>query len=144
MPNIPISLEALVQEDTRMYAVITLFNAAFESWRSEKDPAKRAPIATRLLAMRDDAVKYLEPIGERNMSRLIQAKAAIVEDHLADAVALFDGLLKGQMAPPADAYLYAAFANLARREPGTAMRIATDGLERYPSYTPLQIGRAHV
>ncbi|MFM7809741.1 MAG: hypothetical protein ACKPEA_17710, partial [Planctomycetota bacterium] len=126
MPNVPVSLESLVQDEARMYAVITLFNTMFERWRQEPDEAKRAAVLPQMAAMRDEAVKFLESIGERGTSQLIQAKAAIAENRVADAVALFDTILKGQTTPPPDAYLYAAFANLARREAGSAMRVANE------------------
>jgi tetratricopeptide (TPR) repeat protein len=144
MPNLPISLEALVQEDARMYAVITLFNTMFEAWRQEPDEAKRTTMLPQLAAMRDEAVKFLDSIGERGTSQLIQAKSAVAENRVADAVALFDAILKGQASPPPDAYLYAAFANLARREAGSAMRVANEGLERYPVYTPLLLMRGEI
>ena len=144
MPNLPISLESLVQDDARMYAVMTLFNTQFEQWRAETDEAKRAVILPKLAAMRDEAVKFLEAIGERGTSQLIQAKTAIAENRVADAVALFDAILKGQVAPPPDAYLYAALANLVRREPGSALRVANEGMERYPAYTPLLMMRGEI
>jgi tetratricopeptide (TPR) repeat protein len=144
MPNLPVSLEALVQDEARMYAVMTLFNTQFERWRQESDEAKRNAMLPQLATMRDEAVKFLESIGERGTSQLIQAKSAIAENRVADATALFDSILKGQAAPPPDAYLYAAFANLARREAGSAMRIANEGVDRYPAYTPLLTMRAEV
>jgi tetratricopeptide (TPR) repeat protein len=144
MPNLPVSLESLVQDEARMYAVITLFNTMFEKWRQEADEAKRTAMIPQMAAMRDEAVKFLESIGERGTSQLIQAKAAIAENRVADAVALFDTILKGQATPPPDAYLYAAFANLARREAGSAMRVANEGVERYPGYTPLLMMRGEI
>jgi len=144
MPNLAVSLESLVQDEARMYAVITLFNTMFERWRQESDETKRAAMLPQMASMRDEAVKFLESIGERGTSQLIQAKAAIAENRVADAVALFDTILKGQATPPPDAYLYAAFANLARREAGSAMRVATEGVERYPVYTPLLMMRGEI
>jgi tetratricopeptide (TPR) repeat protein len=144
MPNLPVSLESLVQDEARMYAVMTLFNTMFEKWRQQSDEAKRAAMLPQMASMRDEAVKFLESIGERGTSQLIQAKAAIAENRVPDAVALFDGILKGQAAPPPDAYLYAAFANLARREAGSAMRVANEGVERYPVYTPLLMMRGEI
>ena len=144
MPNLPVSLESLVQDEARMYAVMTLFNTLFEKWRQESDEAKRNAMLPQMASMRDDAVKFLESIGERGTSQLIQAKAAIAENRVADAVALFDRILKGQASPPPDAYLYAAFANLARREAGSAMRVASEGLARYPAYTPLLMMRGEI
>jgi len=144
MPNLPISLESLIQDEARVVAVTTLFNTAFEQWRAEKEPSVQAIELPKLKALRDEAVKVLEPLGERGTADLIQAKSAIAENRLADAVVLLDNLLKGGSNPPADAYLYAAFANLFRKESGTAMKIATEGIERYPSYTPLLTMRAEI
>lgn len=144
MPNLPVSLEALVQEQTRVEAIITLFNAQFEEWRATKEPARKAELLTKLLAIRDAAVKQLEPIGERGTAQLIEAKTAIAEGRMADAVASLDSLLKSQTNPPADAYMYAAFANLFRKDTGTAMRVASEGLERYPVYTPLLAIRGEI
>ena len=88
MPNLAVSLESLVQDEARMYAVITLFNTMFERWRQESDETKRAALLPQMASMRDEAVKFLESIGERGTSQLIQAKAAIAENRVADAVAL--------------------------------------------------------
>jgi len=137
IPNPPVSLEALVQEETRVSAIVSLFNAQFEEWRAAKDQASKAALLPKLQTVRDNAVKLLQPIGERGTAQLIEAKTAIAEGRIADAVATLDALIKGQTSPPPDAYLYAAFANLFRKETGTAMRIASEGLERYPAYTPL-------
>lgn len=137
IPNLPVSLDALVQEETRVSAIVSLFNAQFEEWRATTNPEAKSALLPKLQAVRDSAVKILQPIGERGTAQLIEAKTAIAEGRMADAVATLDALLKGQTNPPADAYLYAAFANLFRKETGTAMRIASEGLERYPAYTPL-------
>ena len=137
IPNLPVSLEALVQEETRVAAVTSLFNAQFEEWRAAKDLESKSALLPKLQAVRDNAVKMLQPIGERGQAQLIEAKTAIAEGRMAEAVAMLDAVIKSQTNPPPDAYLYAAFANLFRKETGTAMRIATEGLERYPVYTPL-------
>ena len=137
IPNLPVSLEALVQEETRVAAVTSLFNAQFEEWRAAKDLESRNALLPKLQAVRDNAVKMLQPIGERGQAQLIEAKTAIAEGRMAEAVVTLDAVIKSQTNPPPDAYLYAAFANLFRKETGTAMRIATEGLERFPNYTPL-------
>ena len=158
MSQLPVSLESLVQDDARLTAITTLFNAKFEQWREQQSKllrdktegkssgAPEAPdaLGAELLAMRDEAVKYLEAINERSASQLIQAKAALVERRTADAVALFDAVIKGQSSPPPDAFLFAAFANLDRGEPGSAIRIAREGLERFPAYTPLMMVKGEV
>lgn len=137
IPNLPVSLEAMVQEETRVAAIVSLFNAQFEEWRAAKDLDAKNALLPKLQAVRDNAVKMLQPIGERAQAQLIDAKTAIAEGRMAEAVAMLESLIKGQTNPPPDAYLYAAFANLFRKETGTAMRIASEGLERYPVYTPL-------
>ncbi|NBV64127.1 MAG: hypothetical protein EBR71_06610, partial [Planctomycetes bacterium] len=65
IPNLPVSLEALVQEETRVAAVTSLFNAQFEEWRAAKDLESKSALLPKLQAVRDNAVKMLQPIGER-------------------------------------------------------------------------------
>ncbi len=144
MPNVPLSVESLIQNDAVTVAVVTMFDSEFERWRIGKTAEERKALLPTLKAMKDEAVKYLESIGEKNHSTLVQAKAALADGRIAEAVAMFDGLLHGQVTPPSDTYLYAAYANLLRREPGTAMLIANEGMTRYPAFTPLLMMRAEI
>lgn len=144
MPNLPTSLESLVQEDARQVAVNTLFNTAFLDLLSSQDAAERATRLEALRSARDQAIQYLEPRGERLAVQLIEAKTAVAENRPGDAVAAFDEVLRLQDQPGPDTYLFAAMANLGRRETGTAMRICTDGLKSYPGFTPLLLMRAEI
>jgi hypothetical protein len=81
IPNLPVSLEALVQEETRVAAVTSLFNAQFEEWRAAKDLESKNALLPKLQAVRDNAVKMLQPIGERG-----QAQARAGAHHLCRAL----------------------------------------------------------
>ena len=144
MPNLPVSLDSLMQEEARIAAISGLFNARFTKFIAERESAKREAIMPAVREARDRAVKFLEPLGERPTIRLIEAKTALAEDRISDAAAAFDEVLRTQQLPANDTYLYAAMTALSRREPGTAMRICNEGLERHPGTVPLLLLRAEI
>jgi tetratricopeptide (TPR) repeat protein len=144
MPNLPVSLDSLVQDEARTVAITGLFNARFAKFVSEKDPARKQTLIPGIREARDRAVKFLEPLGDRPGIRLIDAKAALAEDRVSDAALAFDEVLRTQPMPSSETYLYAAMTNLSRREPGTAMRICNDGLDRHPGNMPLLLVRAEI
>jgi tetratricopeptide (TPR) repeat protein len=144
MPNLPVSLDSLVQDEARVAAITALFNARFAKYVAEKDPTKKQAMLVAVREARDRAVKFLEPLGDRAAIRLIEAKASLADDRVTDAAAAFDEVLRTQPIPSSDTFLYAAMTNLSRREPGTALRICNEGLEKHPGNLPLLMVRADI
>jgi len=136
-PNLPTSIESLSQQGAREAAADLLYTLAFEDWRKAVDETEKKDKLAIVLQMRDKVVKFFNTQSLPLMVEDIEARTALAQGNANDAALRFEALLKKNPDPTQELYFYAAFANILRNQPGTALSLVNRGLERYPNYPPL-------
>jgi tetratricopeptide (TPR) repeat protein len=136
-PNLPTSIESVSQQGAREAAGDLLYTLAFDAWRRATNDADKKAQLENVRKTRDRVVKFFTSQGLTVMVEDIEARTALAEGNANDAAIRYETLLKKIPDPSQEMYFYAGYANVLRNQPGTALSLATRGLERYPNFAPL-------
>lgn len=135
--NLPTSIESLSQQGAREAAADLLYTLTFEEWRKAVDESEKKEKLALVLQSRDKVVKFFNTQSLPLMVEDIEARTSLAQGNANDAAVRFEALLKKNPDPNQELYFYAAFANILRNQPGTALSLVNRGLERFPNYPPL-------
>lgn len=135
--NLPTSIESLSQQGAREAAADLLYTLTFEEWRKAVDESEKKEKLALVLQSRDKVVKFFNTQSLPLMVEDIEARTSLAQGNANDAAVRFEALLKKNPDPNQELYFYAAFANILRNQPGTALSLVNRGLEKFPNYPPL-------